>query len=250
VVVQTYREIEKAARWTVDVGRFEVVDSHGRFVDRTLDPPVSLDAGDIQLAITGFTTRPGAFFGVVSSSSLPKGGTTKSSGRVSMKPVQFEADFAVDGLDLTVAQPYLGRLLPFEILSGRAGSKGKVAGGLDPKKGFWAKFAGDLETRTFALRETVTGSTPLKWDAVEVRGVEAGYGPTAVAVKSVDVHGATQDLDGAPSVLGPERLAASAPQIRQSLARQAPILIRVDSITLADCSGALTDRRPVLPTRY
>ena len=256
VVVQTYQEIEKAARWTVDVGRFEVVDSHGRFVDRTLDPPVSLDAGDIQLAITGFTTRPGAFFGVVSSSSLPKGGTTKSSGRVSMKPVQFEADVALDGLDLTVAQPYLGRLLPFEILSGRAGSKGKVAGGLDPKKGFWAKFAGDLEARTMALRETVTGSTPLKWDAVQVRGVEAGYGPTAVGVKSVDIRGAGIDLviseNGALSVLEvKKRLAASSPQdSRPPRASSAPapapgnpIPIRVDSITLADCSGALTDHR-------
>ena len=128
VVAQTYQEIEKAAPWTVDVGRFEVVDSRGRFQDRTLDPPVSLDAGDIQLAITGFTTRPGAFFGVVSSSSLPKGGTTKSSGRVSMKPVQFEADVALDGLDLTVAQPYLGRLFPFEILSGTRGLEGKSRG--------------------------------------------------------------------------------------------------------------------------
>ena len=177
VVVQTYQEIEKAARWTVEVGRFEVVDSRGRFVDRTFNPPVSLDAGDMQLAITGFTTRPGAFFGVVASASLPKGGTAKSSGRVSLKPVRFETDVALDGLDVTVAQPYLGRFLPFEILSGQAGSKGKVAGGVDPKKGLWAKFAGDLEARTMALRETVTGSTPLKWDAVQVRGVEAGFRP-------------------------------------------------------------------------
>ena len=70
------------------------------------------------------------------------------------------------------------------------GSKGRAAGGIDPKKGFWVKFAGDLEARTMALKETVTGSTPLKWDAVEVRGVEAGYGPMAVGVKSVDIRGA------------------------------------------------------------
>jgi hypothetical protein len=260
VVVQTYQEIEKAARWTVEVGRFEVVDSHGRFVDRTLDPPVSFDAGNIELAITGFTTRPGAFFGVVSSSSLPKGGTTKSSGRVSMKPVRFEVDFALDGLDLTVAQPYLGRLLPFEILSGQGGSKGRVAGGMDQEKGFWAKFAGDLEARKMALRETVTGSTPLKWDAVQVRGVQAGYGPMAVGVESIDVRGAGIDLviseKGALSISEvKKRLAASSPQgsqrpgassgpaSRPSPTKGSPIPIRVDAITLADCSVALTDRR-------
>ena len=247
VVVQTYREIEKAARWTVDIGRFEVVDSRGRFVDRTLEPPVSFDAGDIQLAITGFTTRPGAFFGVVSSSSLPNGGTAKSSARVSMKPAQFEADFAVDGLNLTVAQPYVARLFPFEILSGRAGSKGKVAGGLDPKKGFWVKFAGDLEARTMALRETVTGSTPLKWDAVQVRGVEAGYGPTAVGVKSVDIRGAGIDLviseNGALSLLEVKKRLAASASPAPAPASGNPIPIRVDSITLANCSGALTDHR-------
>ena len=256
VVAQTYQEIEKAARWTVEIGRFEVVDSHGRFQDRSFDPPVSLDAGDMQLAITGFTTRPGAFFGVVSSLSLPKGGTAKTSAKVSMKPVQFEADVALDGLDLTVAQPYLGRLLPFELLSGKAGSKGKVAGGIDEKKGLWAKFAGDLEARTMALRETVTGSTPLKWDAVQVRGVEAGYGPTAVGVKSIDVRGAGIDLviseNGALSVVEVKKqMAASPPQDSQPPRASSapaptqgnPIPIRVDSVALAGCSVALTDRR-------
>ena len=259
-VVQTYQEIEKAARWTVEVGRFEIVDSRGRFVDRTFTPPVALEAGDIQMAVTGFTTRPGAFFGVVSSLSLPKGGTAKSSGKVSMKPVQFEMDTALDGLDLTVGQPYLGRLLPFELLSGRVGSKGKVAGGIDPKKGFWTKFAGDLEARTMALKETVTGSTPLKWEAVQVRGVEAGYGPTAVAVKSVDIRGARIDLviseNGELSVSEvKKRLDARPPQDSQPPSASPasapaagptqghPIPIRVDSIVLADGSIALTDHR-------
>jgi hypothetical protein len=248
-VVQTYQEIEKAASWTVEIGRFEVVDSRGRFVDHTFNPPVSFDAKDIQLAITGFTTRPGAVFGVVSSSSLPNGGTAKSSARVSMKPVQFEAAFAVEGLNLTVAQPYLARLFPFEILSGKAGSKGKVAGGIDKEKGFWAKFAGDLEARTMALKETVTGSTPLKWDAVQVQGVEAGY-PLTVAVKSVDVRGAGIDLviseSGALSVLElQKKLAEKSPTDSKAPVptQGTPIPIRVDSITLADCSGALTDHR-------
>ena len=257
-VAQTYQEIEKAARWTVDVGRFEVVGSRGRFLVRTFNPPVSLEASDVQLTITGFTTRPGAFFGIVSSMSLPKGGTAKSSCRVSMKPVQFEADVALDGLDLTVGQPYLGRLLPFELLSGKAGSKGKVAGGIDQKKGFWVKFAGDLEARTLALKETVTGSTPLKWEAVEVRGVEAGFGPTAVAVKSVDIRGAGIDLvmseKGELSLSEvKKRLDAGAPKGSQpppaspapaaGPTRGQPIPIRVDSVVLAGCSGALTDHR-------
>ncbi len=38
-VAQTYQEIEKAARWTVEVGRFEVVGSRGRFVDHTSTRP-------------------------------------------------------------------------------------------------------------------------------------------------------------------------------------------------------------------
>ena len=161
-----------------------------------------------------------------------------------MKPVQFEMDVALDGLDLTVAQPYVGRFLPFELLSGKAGSKGKVTGGVNGEKGFSAKFAGDLEARTMALRETVTGSTPLKWDAVQVRGVEAGYGPTAVGVKSIDVHGAGIDLviseSGALSLSEvKKRLAPKSP----SPAPGNPIPIHVDSVVLSGCSLALTDHR-------
>ena len=244
VVSQTYQEIEKAAKWTVEVGLFEVVDSKGRFEDRTLDPPVSLDTDNMQLSLKGFTTRPGAYFGVVASTALPKGGTAKSSGRVSMKPVQFEMDVALDGLDLTVAQPYVGHFLPFELLSGKAGSKGKVTGGTNGEKGFSAKFAGDLEARTLALRETVTGSTPLKWDAVQVRGVEAGYGPTSIGVKSIDVHGAGIDL-----VIS-ESGALSLSEVKKRLAPKSPapapgnpIPIHVDSVVLSGCSLALTDHR-------
>jgi hypothetical protein len=244
VVSQTYQEIEKAAKWTVAVGLFEVVDSKGRFEDRTLDPPVSIETDNMQLALKGFTTRPGAYFGVVASASLPKGGTAKSSGRVSMKPVRFEMDVALDGLDLTVTQPYVGHFLPFELLSGKAGSKGKVTGGANGEKGFSAKFAGDLEARTLALRETVTGSTPLKWDAVQVRGVEAGYGPTAVAIKSIDVHGAGIDL-----VIS-ENGDLSLSEVKKRLAPKSPppapgnpIPIHVDSVVLAGCSLALTDHR-------
>ena len=201
----------------------------------------------MQLALKGFTTRPGAYFGVVASAALPEGGAAKSSGRVSMKPVQFEMDVALDGLDLTVAQPYVGHFLPFEILSGKAGSKGKVTGGMNGKKGLSAKFAGDLEARTLALRETVTGSTPLKWDAVQVRGVEAGYGPLAVA-DQVDRRAWRGNRPGdlgerrAQPFRGQERRLGGRRSRRRRRAGN-PIPIRVDSVVLSGCSVALTDHR-------
>jgi hypothetical protein len=103
-----------------------------------------------------------------------------------------------------------------------------------------------------ALRETVTGSTPLKWDAVQVQGVDAGYSPASisVAVKSVDIRGAGIDLviseKGALSVLElQKKLAEKSPTDSKAPVptQGTPIPIRVDSITLANCSGALTDHR-------
>ncbi len=264
VVTQTYQEIEKAAPWTVAVGRFEVVGSHGRFVDRTLNPPVSLDAGDVQMAITGFTTRPGAFFGVEFSSSLPKGGTTKSSGRFSMKPVQFEADVALDGLDLTVAQPYLGRLFPFEILSGRAGSKGKVAGGVDGEEGL----LGEVRRRS-GCPDDGAARDGHGLDASEV-GCRAGPGRRGRIQPDERQRrgqvGRRSRRANRPGHLGERRAQCSRGQEkdgRELIARFAtasrivdgapapapgptqgnPIPIRVDSFALADCSIALTDHR-------
>ena len=135
VVVHTYQEIEKAAPWTVEVGRFEVVDSHGRFQDRTLDPPVSLDAGNMQLALTGFTTRPGAFFGVVSSLSLPKGGTVKID-----RPGQHEARSIRSGRRARRPRPDRGAALRGPPLSIRAslresGLEGKGHGRYRPEEG-------------------------------------------------------------------------------------------------------------------
>ncbi len=134
VVVHTYQEIEKAAPWTVEVGRFEVVDSHGRFEDRTLDPPVSLDAGNMQLAITGFTTRPGAFFGVVSSLSLPNGGTAKIE-----RPGQHEARSIRGGRRARRPRPDRGAALRGPPLSIRtslreSGLEGKGHGRYRPRR--------------------------------------------------------------------------------------------------------------------
>jgi hypothetical protein len=257
VARETYREVEEAAKWTVDVAKFEVVDSVGRFVDRTFEKPVEMEAKDIQLAITGFTTRPGKQWTVVSSATFPRGATTKTNGKASLGPPTFESEISLSDFDLTVPQPYIELFAPLEI-SGKAATSGKLAGGIDPQKGPWVKFVGDGEIKKMELRETVVGSTPLKWETVRARGIEAGYGPLLAGLKSLDIRGAVIDVvvseQGKISLLEvknamaakkrPTEEAPPPPQEKTTAtADVAPLVVRLDAISLKNCSAGVTDRR-------
>ncbi len=244
-VVNTYREVEEAFPWKVDVGRFELKEASVHFEDRTFDEPVQLAVESADVALTDIVTGPGHQWGLTASVLFFGEANATAEGSVGTGPMRLEAEVGVDNVDLGLFQPYIEPFAPIELRAGRVQSKGTAK--VDPNgDGPVASFAGDVTILEIDLRETVVGSRVLQWGRVETRGIEAAVGPQSLTIESIDIHGAGIEVvvseDGGVNLI--ELMAAMAERSQASgnggSTEMPPI--SVHAIKLLGCSSTYTDR--------
>ncbi len=262
-VVHTYRKVEQALPWTATVGRFEVKDSSAAFEDRTFDEPVRLAATVANLELRDVTTAPGGRWSLTASVSLPGGGATTLDGVVGTGPLRLDLTVAVRDLGIDPVNPYLARLAPLSLRGGRVEASGTVH---VPPGGEGAKttFRGDLTIHDIDLLETAVGSSLLKWDHVDLRGIEAASAPQSLRIAEVGIHGAGVEVvvaeDGRVNVNEllaavherseePQQDAGAVETAAGGAAAGRPA-IEIGTLALHGCSAAYTDRRLAPPFTF
>ena len=244
-VVKTYREVEEAFPWQIDIDHFEIKGAKAHFEDRTFDEPVRLEVENANVALTDIVTGPGHRWGLAASASLFGEATATAEGFVATGPMRLETGVGIEGLDLGRLQPYVERIAPLELRAGVLDSKGTVV--VDPQgDGPVAGFAGDLDVVEIDLRETVIGSRVLQWGRVETRGIDAAVGPLGLDVASIDIYGAGIDIvvseDGRINLIELLRALAERSGASGGVATDEMPPVAVRAVTLHGCSGAYTDR--------
>jgi uncharacterized protein involved in outer membrane biogenesis len=192
-VATTYREVKETAAWQASLGRLEVRSATARFEDRSFDRPVTYAVEDAAVTLTDIITEPGARWGLEVAAKLPGGAPATLQGQMGIGPVFAEVEVGLEGLDLAQGQPYLERLFPLELRSGRVTTRGTAGFHLD-SDGPLASFAGSVSVAGMELAETVVGSRFLAWEAVAVEGIDATVQPLALAAGEVAVQGAAVEL--------------------------------------------------------
>jgi hypothetical protein len=245
-VAETYREVEEAFPWKIDVGRFEIKGASAHFEDRTFDEPVRLAVDGANAALTDIVTGPGHQWGLAASATLFGEASATVKGFVGTGPMRLETEVGVEDLDVGHFQPYIERIAPVELLAGRLSSKGVAK--VDPNgDGPVASFAGDLNIFEIDLRETVVGSRLLQWGRVDSRGIEASVKPLALLVDSIDIQGAGIEIivseEGQVNLIElfkflAERSAAAGGGAEEN--EMPPVMVK--TVTLLGCSGTYTDR--------
>ena len=244
-VVETYREVEEAFPWVVDVQRFEIKGASARFEDRTFDEPVRLAVENAGVVLTDILTGPGHQWGLAAAVTLFGEANATADGFVTTGPMRLETEVDVNDLDVGHFQPYIERIAPLELRAGILESKGTAT--VDPKgDGPALSFAGDLTIHEIDLRETAVGSRVLQWGRVESRGIGAELGPQSVEIASIDIHGAGIEVvvseDGRVNLIELFKVMAErSAEVGGGAATEVPP-ITVDAVTLHGCSSAYTDR--------
>jgi hypothetical protein len=249
-VVKTYRQVEEAFPWKIDIDRFEIKDASAHLEDRTFDQTLQLAVENANLTLTGIMTGPGHQWGLAASALLFGEAKATAQGFVGTGPMRLETEVAVNDLDLGHFQPYIERVAPIELRAGRLASQGTAK--VDPKgDGPMASFAGDLSILEIDLRETAVGSRVLQWGRVDSRGIEASVEPMVLHVDSIDINGAGIEVvvseEGKVNLI--EFMSAMAERSQASgdgTATEVPP-IAVDLVTLHGCSSAYTDRTVTPP---
>ncbi|MCK5375854.1 MAG: DUF748 domain-containing protein, partial [Acidobacteria bacterium] len=240
--VETYRKVEEAFPWEINVGRFEIKSATARFEDRTFSEPVELGLENANLVLTDIVTEPGVQWGLKASALLFGETQAGAEGFIGTGPMSLDTDVSITDLDLANFQPYISKTAPVQLLAGRLGSSGRAK--LDPKgEGPMASFAGDLTIHEIDLKETLVGSRVLQWGRVEINGIEAAYQPISLKVDTIDILGAGIEVvvsdEGKVNLI--EMFAVMAEKSEGKEETEMPP-IEVAALTLHECSSAYTDR--------
>ena len=248
-VVKTYLKIEEKFPWDIAVDRFEIKESIARVEDRTFEEPEQLALENANLVLTDFKTGQGQQWGLTASAILPGEGRASAEGVVTTGPFGLELDVALQDLDLSGFQSYVGRIAPIKLGAGRveaAGTAVIATGG----EGSVATFAGDVTIHEIDLMETVVGSHVLKWGRVDARGINAGLGPQTFDMVALDIHGAGIEVvvseEGKVNLI--EFLAVMTEKQQEAPSEETAgkgdemLSISVGAVTLHGCSAAYTDR--------
>jgi hypothetical protein len=243
-VVKTYRQVEEAFPWKIDIDRFEIEGASAYFEDRTFEQPVQLAVENASLALTDVVTGPGHQWSLAASALLLSEANATAQGFVGTGPMRLETAIAVDDLDLGRLRPYVERFAPIDLRAGRLASRGTAT--LDPKgDGPTASFAGDLSILEIDLRETAVGSRVLHWGRVDSKGIEASLEPLALKVDSIDINGAGIEVvvseDGRVNLIELFKVMAEESAEAGGDSAEVPP-IEVGIVTLLGCSSAYTDR--------
>lgn len=238
------RELEARMHWVLELGRFELTGARAEIEDRSMGEPILHRIDEASLVLTDILTRDGARWGLEASALLLGSGRTTARGEVSAMPVFADLEVGLEGLEIGSLRRYLERIAPIELRSGTVRSSGRLR--FEPAgQGSDLGFEGSLAIDRIDLVETVLGSQILEWGLVEADGIRATYGPTALRIAEVDIHGAGIDV-----VVSPEgkvnllELLLAVAQRRQAAQVQAEPLppIRIDALRLHDCGGAYIDQ--------
>ncbi|QJD31291.1 DUF748 domain-containing protein [Methylococcus geothermalis] len=138
--------------WAVSLDEALIRNYRVRLVDRSIDPPASLDLADLDIRLTGLNTRQGKFALRLESSVGRRGKmTVEGTGRVD--PPEADLHLRMQGIGLRPFRPYLNGLARIDLAKGRLNLEGDLA--YRPVRGD-TRFSGTAEIAglvTFDKRE-------------------------------------------------------------------------------------------------
>jgi hypothetical protein len=202
--------------WTVLVREIAVNGYAIKLEDQKPATPAALSLDQLAFNVKGLSTVSNEPIAVSLSARLDQAGTVTAQGTVKIAPLQADLDVSVSDLDLRPFQPYVNEQVRLTVTSGWFGTKGRVRyappGGGAPL----VKFAGDISLTNFVTTDQVLFKEFVKWDALNMTGIDLGLQPNQLQVQEVKWRGFQTSViigpDHRPNLktLLPERAAVAA----------------------------------------
>jgi hypothetical protein len=168
--------------------------------DQKLTKPVSLNLDQLAFNLKGVSTVRNAPISASLSARLNEAGTVSVQGTTRIAPLMAEVELAVNALDLRPFQSYLNEQIRLTLASGRLNTRGRVnftpAGGSAPL----LKFAGELDVTNLATTDQVLFKEFVKWDALNVTGIDFELQPNRLQLQEVKWSGLQTSV-----IIGPDQ---------------------------------------------
>ncbi|HMA84855.1 MAG TPA: DUF748 domain-containing protein [Desulfosalsimonadaceae bacterium] len=156
--------------------------------------PVQMTVKDLNLTVTGFTTKRNQTAQVDLSASLDPDAALSVNGEFGMTPLTVDTAIQIEGLALNRAQPYFPDALNLVVTDGRFHLSGNARLNSNQNKGLSAQLKGDSGIRDLKLLESKSAREFVKWQAFDINGIDVSYNPTRVNLKTLAIEGLKQNL--------------------------------------------------------
>jgi hypothetical protein len=185
--------------WTVRL-REVAFDAYAiKVEDQKPAKPATLSLDQIVFRVKGLSTLSNEPITVSLSARLNQAGTVAAQGTAKIAPPQADLGIAVSDLDLRPFQPYVNEQARLAITSGRFGMQGRVRYAPPEAGAALVKFTGEISLTNFVATDEVLFKEFVRWDALNVNGIDLAMQPNQLQVQEVKWRGLQTSV-----IIGPD----------------------------------------------
>jgi len=159
------------------------------FSDGSVSDPVNLVADKLDINAGNITTSKGSSSTAEISCRLNKRGMISAKTAFGIDPLICDAQINVEGLEPGWVQPYFTDTIRIIVTGGRVAIKGLVALKQDDKKEIQVSYKGNASLSDFASVDKERKDDFIKWKALNINNLDAGFNPVYVDIKEIALKG-------------------------------------------------------------
>jgi len=171
-----------SAPWSITLDRFTIRRASVGLIDDSVSPAADIGLEQIDLSIEAISNSDGAVFPTSLTARARSGGTISAAGQVTVLPEPAaDFEFTVDGLLLSLVQPYLNAEADISVDSGALGLTGTFHHGADNV----FVLNTDIAVTDFLVTETDEGSRLGSWTRLDVAGVSLDLDAESLGIGAI-----------------------------------------------------------------
>ena len=174
----------KPVVWTYDLGEFDLREANVSAEDRTMRPAVAVVLAPISLTVKGLSqdlTKP---LDVNLDLRIDEQGSLVANGKVTPQPAFADLSAKLDGIDLTLVQPYIAQHTAMTLLSGRLAGDAKIHYGKQ-KNLPGMSLAGNITVQKLHTVDNALRDDFVNWDRLDIQGLNYTQGPDRLDIDKI-----------------------------------------------------------------
>ncbi|HOX56606.1 MAG TPA: DUF748 domain-containing protein [Candidatus Paceibacterota bacterium] len=198
--VETNAPAPNAAPWTALLKEIAFDGYAIKLEDQKPAKPAALALDQLTFNVQGLSTVSNEPIKVSLSARLNQAGTLAAQGTAKITPPAADMAIRLNDLDLRPFQPYVNEAVRLGIASGKFSTQGRVLYTPPGAGAPMLKFTGGLSLTNFVTTDQVLFKEFVKWDALDVTGIDFDLQPNQLQVQEVKWRG----LEGS-ILIGPDQ---------------------------------------------
>jgi hypothetical protein len=174
----------KSATWAYDVREFDLREANVSAEDRTVRPVVAVVLAPISLTVKGVSQDLSKPVDVNLDMRIDEQGSLAANGTVTPQPALADLSAKLDGIDLTLVQPYIAQHTAMTLRSGKLSGDAKVHYGKQ-KNLAAVSLAGNITVQKLHTVDNALRDDFINWDRLDIQGLNYTQSPDRLDIEKI-----------------------------------------------------------------